>query len=52
MQQASSGYFQLEEMVQMLITIVGHSNSKLKELENRIKELEQELEKTKMISVK
>ena len=40
MNQVRSRFFQLEEMVQLLIRIVGKSNRKIAELEKRVKELE------------
>lgn len=43
MNQVPSRHFQLEEMVQLLIRIVGNSNKKIAELEHRVKQLENEI---------
>ena len=40
MKQIQNRHFQIEEMVQLLIRIVGNSNKKIAELENRVKQLE------------
>ncbi|MFS8650961.1 MAG: hypothetical protein FWJ66_03480 [Caldibacillus sp.] len=40
MKQVRSHHFRLEEMVQLLIRIVGHTNKKISELETRVKKLE------------
>ena len=42
MQRKLEANFQLEEMVQLLIRILGKSNEKIVELENRIRKLEEE----------
>jgi len=37
--------FQLEEMVQLLIKIVGKTNKKMAEMDQRIKEIEQTIQR-------